>query len=100
MASPAAPGALPGALAADIGVIDLDPRPGGTQLVAAVPFDHRLHQLVLDPPGSIGRDPPSRRPNSMLDSPFLPWASRCMARNHTRIGSLVPCRTVPAISDV
>jgi hypothetical protein len=23
-----------------------------------------------------------------------------MARNHTRIGSLVPCRTVPAISEV
>src|SRR4051794_19035933 len=44
MASPAAPGALPGALAADIGVIDLDPRPGGAQLVAAVAFDHRLHQ--------------------------------------------------------
>src|SRR3954464_4034698 len=63
-ASPTAPGAFTGALAADIGVIDLDPRPGGAQLVAAGAFDHRLHQLVLDPPGSIGRNP---EPSAQLD---------------------------------
>src|SRR3954447_3098096 len=44
MAAPTAPGAFTGALTADIGVIDLDPRPGGAQLVAAVAFDHCLHQ--------------------------------------------------------
>jgi hypothetical protein len=43
---------------------------------------------------------PSRRPRSILDRPFLPWASRRMARNHTRIDSLVPCKIVPAISEV
>ena len=31
----------------------------GTKLVAAVTLDHRLHQLVLDPPSGIGRDPQS-----------------------------------------
>src|SRR3954465_8992287 len=60
MTSPTAPGAL----AADIGVIDLDPRPGGAHLVTAVAFDHCLHQLVLDPPGSIGRNP---EPPAQLD---------------------------------
>src|SRR5262249_58094172 len=54
---PPAPGASAGAVTADIGVVDLDPWPGGAKQVTAVPFDHRLHQLVLDPPGGVGRDP-------------------------------------------
>src|SRR6516225_10706050 len=57
MATPTAPGALAGALTTDIGVVDLDPWPGGAKHVTAVPFDHRLHQLVLDPPGGVSRDP-------------------------------------------
>src|SRR5271167_1176009 len=64
MAAPAASGAFAGAFAADIGVVDLDPRPGGAKLVPAVALDHRLHQLVLDPPGGIGRDP---EPAAQLD---------------------------------
>ena len=67
---PTAPGAFAAALTADIGVV-LDPRPGGAKHVTAVAFDHSLHQLVLDPPGGVGRIP-SRRPSSMLDRPFLP----------------------------
>ena len=98
MAAPASPGALPGVLAANKGIIDLDPWPAGAELVAAVPFDHRLHQFVLNPPGGIARSPAAGP--TEVGQPFLAWASRCMARNHTRIGSSVPCRTVPAISDV
>ena len=64
MAAPAAPGACASALAADIGVVDLDPRPAGTKLVTAVALDHGLHQLVLDPPGGVGRDP---QPPAQLD---------------------------------
>jgi hypothetical protein len=60
---------------------------------------HDLQAGVEWPSVRSGLEIPSRRPSSMLDRPFLPWASRCMARNHTRIGSLVPCRIVPAISD-
>src|SRR3954453_4549645 len=89
MAAPTAPGAFTGALAADIGVIDLDPRPGGAQLVAAVAFDHACISLCWTRQAALV-EIPSRRPSSILDSPFLPWASRCMARNHTRIGNLVP----------
>ncbi len=37
VAPPAAPGAFAGALAPDIGVIDLGSRPGVAELVAAVP---------------------------------------------------------------
>src|SRR5262249_47202471 len=62
MATPTAPGAFAGALTTDIGVIDLDPWPGGAKHVTAVPFDHRLHQLVLDPPGGVGRDPEPATP--------------------------------------
>src|SRR6185369_11113575 len=70
MASPTTPGPFASALATDIGIIDLDPRSGGAKLVAAVPFDHRLHQFVLNPPGGIGRDPKSP---AQLDvgQPFL-----------------------------
>src|SRR3954454_12597120 len=70
VAAPTTPGALPGALTADIGVIDLDPRPARAKLIAAVPLDHRLHQFVLNPPGGIGRDPKSP---AQLDvgQPFL-----------------------------
>ena len=64
VAAPTAPGAFAGALAADIGVVDLDPRSAGAKLIAAVAFDHRLHQLVLDPPGGIGRNP---EPPAQLD---------------------------------
>jgi hypothetical protein len=44
------PSAFARALAANIGVVDLDPGPGGAKLVTAVAFDHRLHQLGLGPP--------------------------------------------------
>src|SRR3979490_2626834 len=54
----------PGARRADIGVVDLDPRPAGTKLVAAIALDHGLHQLVLDSPGGVGRDP---QPPAQLD---------------------------------
>jgi hypothetical protein len=64
MTAPTAPGAFAGALTADIGVVDLDPRPGGAKHVTAVAFDHSLHQLVLDPPGGVGRDP---EPAAQLD---------------------------------
>ena len=37
---------------------------GGAQLVTAVALDHRLHQLVLDPPGGVGRNP---EPAAQLD---------------------------------
>src|SRR5260370_23241180 len=57
VAAPAAPDTFAGALAADIGVVDLDPRTAGTKRVTALALDHGLHQLVLDPPGGIGRDP-------------------------------------------
>src|SRR3954464_1496883 len=70
VAAPTTPGALPGALTADIGVVDLDPRPAGAKLIAAIPLDHRLHQLVLDPPGSIGRDPKAP-PQLDVGQPFL-----------------------------
>src|SRR3954465_13659547 len=90
MTSPAAPGALPGALAPHIGVIDLDPRPGGAQLVAAVAFDHCLHQLVLDPPGSIGRDP---KPPAQLDigQPLLALSEQMHGaepNSHWQLGAL------------
>src|SRR3984893_12588676 len=39
MAAPTAPGAFAGALTADIGVVDLDPRPGGAKHVTAVAFN-------------------------------------------------------------
>ena len=57
MSAPAAAGAFAGSLAANIGVVDLDPRPGGADLVVPVSLEHRLHQLVLHPPGGVGRDP-------------------------------------------
>jgi hypothetical protein len=57
VAAPTAPSTFPRALAANIGIVDLDSRSGCAKLVTPVPFDHRLHQLVLDPPGGIGRDP-------------------------------------------
>src|SRR3954454_19226967 len=70
VAAPATPGALPSALTADIGVVDLDPRPARAKLIAAVALDHRLHQFVLNPPGGIARDP---KAPAQLDvgQPFL-----------------------------
>jgi len=53
----AAPGAFAGALAADVSVVDLDPRAGSAKLVTPIPLDHGLHQLVLNAPGGVGRDP-------------------------------------------
>ena len=90
MTSPTAPGAFTGALAADIGVIDLDPRPGGAQLVAAVAFNHCLHQLVLDPPGSIGRNP---EPPAQLDvgQPLLALSEQVHGaepNSHRQLGAL------------
>ena len=64
VAAPTAPAAFAGTLAADIGVVDLDPRAGGAKLVAAVALDHRLHQLVLNPPGGVDRNP---EPAAQLD---------------------------------
>src|SRR5882672_6647101 len=39
-----------------------NPRAGGAQLVTAITFEHRLHQLVLKPPGGVCRnaEPPSQ----------------------------------------
>ena len=90
MAAPTTPGALPGALTADIGVVDLDPRPAGAKLVAAVPLDHRLHQFVLNPPGGIGRDPKSP---AQLDvgQPFLALGKQMHGAEphpHRQLGAL------------
>src|SRR4051812_44348386 len=87
---PTTPGALPGALAADIGVVDLDPRPAGAKLIAAVPLDHRLHQFVLNPPGGIGRDPKSP---AQLDvgQPFLALGEQMHGAEphpHRQLGAL------------
>jgi hypothetical protein len=91
--------AFAGALAADVSVVDLDPPAGGAEFVTTVALDHGLHRLMLKPAGSVGRDP---KPPAQLDVGYslLALAKQMQARNHTRIGSLVPCRTVPAISDV
>src|SRR3954468_15564069 len=43
VAAPTAPGALPGAPPANIGIVDLDPWPARAKLIAAVPLDHCLH---------------------------------------------------------
>ena len=52
------------AFATNVGVVDLDPRAGGAELVTTVALEHGLHQLVLNAPGSIGRDP---QPPAQLD---------------------------------
>src|ERR1051325_2960560 len=90
MAAPTTPGAFAGALTADIGVVDLDPRPAGAKLVAAVPLDPRLHQLVLNPPGGIGRDPQSP---AQLDvgQPFLALGEQMHGAEpppHRQLGAL------------
>ena len=90
MAAAPAPGALPGALTADIGVVDLDPRPARAKLVAAVPLDHRLHQFVLNPPGGIGRDP---KAPAQLDvgQPFLALGEQMHGAEphpHRQLGAL------------
>src|SRR5271169_4649896 len=55
---------LRGALAADVSVVDLDPRAGGAELVTPIALEHGLHPLVLKPPGSVSRDP---KPPAQLD---------------------------------
>ncbi len=65
MPASAAPGPSAGALAADLGVVDLDARAGGAKPVTPVALEHGLHQLVLHPPGSPGRDP---EPPAQLDA--------------------------------
>src|SRR3954452_2334876 len=90
VAAPTTPGALPGTLTADIGVVDLDPRPAGAKLVAAVAFDHRLHQLVLNPPGGVSRDPKSP---AQLDvgQPFLALSKQMHGAEphpHRQLGAL------------
>src|SRR3954464_5043001 len=90
VAAPATRGALPGALAADIGVVDLDPRPAGAKLIAAVPLAHRLHQFVLNPPGGIGRDP---KAPAQLDvgQPFLALSEQMHGTEphpHRQLGAL------------
>src|SRR5215212_7796718 len=90
MAAATTPGALPSTLTADIGVIDLDPRPGGAKLIAAVPLDHRLHQFVLNPPRGIGRDPKSP---AQLDvgQPFLALSEQMHGAEphpHRQLGAL------------
>src|SRR3954454_10979552 len=90
VAAPPASGALPGALTADIGVVDLDPRPAGAKLVAAGPLDHRLHQFVLTPPGGIARDP---KAPAQLDvgQPFLALSEQMHGTEpypHRQLGAL------------
>src|SRR5215211_3590577 len=90
VAAPTTPGAFPGALTADIGVVDLDPRPARTKLIAAVPLDHRLHQFVLNPPSGIGRDPKSP---AQLDigQPFLALGEQIHGAEphpHRQLGAL------------
>ena len=46
-------------------VVDLDARASGAELVTTVALEHGLHQLVLHPPGSPGRDP---EPPAQLDA--------------------------------
>src|SRR5882672_5359932 len=62
MAAPPAPGTFPRALAANIGVVDLDSGAGGAEFVAAVALNHGLHQLVLNSPRGVRRDaePPAQ----------------------------------------
>src|SRR5215469_14899478 len=67
VAATAAPGPFAGALAADVSVVDLDPRASGAELVTTVALEHGLHQLVLKPPGSVGRDP---KPPAQLDAGY------------------------------
>src|SRR5271155_2042338 len=67
VAATTAPGPFAGALAADVSVVDLDPRAGGAELVTTVSLKHGLHQLVLHPPGSVGRDP---QPPAQLDAGY------------------------------
>src|SRR3954468_22087996 len=90
VAAPTTPGALSGALTADIGVVDLDPRPAGAKLVAAVPLDHRLHQFVLNPPGSIGRNPQAP-PQLDVGQPFLALGEQMHGAEpdpHRQLGAL------------
>ena len=55
-----------------------------------IPFDHRLHQLVLNPPGGIGRDPQSP---AQLDvgQPFLALGEQMHGAEphpHRQLGAL------------
>src|SRR3954449_246622 len=90
VAASATPGALPGTLTANIGVVDLDPRPAGAKLIAAVAFDHRLHQLVLNPPGGISRDP--KAPTQLdVGQPFLALGEQMHGAEpypHRQLGAL------------
>src|SRR3954468_14410170 len=65
-------GALPRALTADIGVVDLDPRPARAKLIAAVPLDHRLHQFVLNPARQHWSRSPVAGPARCWTAPFCP----------------------------
>src|SRR3954467_4751108 len=81
---------LPGALTTDIGIVDLDPWPARAKLIAAVPLDHCLHQFVLNPPGSIGRDP---KAPAQLDvgQPFLALGEQIHGAEphpHRQLGAL------------
>jgi hypothetical protein len=49
-------GAFARALTADVGVVNLDTWSGCAEGVAPIALKHDLHQLVLNPPGRIGRD--------------------------------------------
>src|SRR4051812_23846541 len=77
-------------LTADVGVVDLDPRPAGAKLIAAVPLDHRLHQFMLNSPGGIARDPKSP---AQLDvgQPFLALGKQMHGAKphpHRQLGAL------------
>jgi hypothetical protein len=90
MAAPTTPGALPATLTANIGVVDLDPRPGGAELVAAVSLDHRLHQFVLNPPRGVGRDPKSPA-QFYVGQPFLALGEQMHGAEpypHRQLGAL------------
>src|SRR6516165_1294721 len=84
------------ALAAEIGVVHLDP---SRQTLCGVPLHHHLHQFVLDFPGR-GLGDPKPASNSMLEMPPLLWVRWYMARNQVPSTTLVAAKIVPAIKDV
>src|SRR3954462_3745509 len=90
VAAPTTPGALSGALTADIGVVDLDPRPARAKLVAAGPLDHRPPQFVLTPPRGVGRDP--KLPAQLdVGQPFLALSEQMHGtepHSHRQLGAL------------
>src|SRR5260221_153366 len=99
VAAPTPPNAFTGAFATDVGVVNLDPWPGGAELVTAVTLDHRLRQLVLNLPSGVGRD---SEPPAQLDvgQAFLALSEKMHGAKphpHRQLGAL---EDGAAISDV